>query len=76
MKKPTLKGNIVKFVECNDNCSHCEVLPSNARYCPVCGASSTFYTFNILKSWNYRNDAQTLLPDDIPFGPDEELPFN
>ena len=60
----------------NDNCSHCEVLPSNARYCPVCGASSTFYTFNILKSWNYRNDAQTLLPDDIPFGPDEELPFN
>lgn len=69
----------------NEDCSH-QSLPSNARYCPICGGKTTFYQRGILKAWDYNED--DLPPEDdfmnIPdtdetmYIPniDEELPFN
>ena len=61
----------------NYACSNKEVLPSNARYCPICGETSTFYNFKILNGWDYkpqvRNSYEMI---SIPDGIDEELPFN
>lgn len=66
-------------------------LPSNARFCPVCGYSSTFYNAGHLKAWDYKEDSFDFMkiPDgideDLVFGTpvksasdfdDEELPFN
>lgn len=60
----------------NDDCSNYQgKLPSNARYCPICGSRSTFYQNNILRAWNnkvYSSDGFMNIPDLI----DEELPFN
>lgn len=59
----------------NEDCDYQEILPSNARYCPVCGSASTFYQNNILKPWNYKEP----VPDpfwNIPDPIDEELPFS
>lgn len=59
--------------ECaNSNCSNYEnVLPTNARYCPICGGESLFLTNNILRAWN-----QKLPPSPFTDGfmniPDEE----
>lgn len=53
----------------NSNCNI--ILPSNARYCPICGSHSVFFNSNILQAWN-KVDAFMTIPDDI----DEELPFN
>ena len=50
------------------NCQQ-NYLPSNARYCPICGSKSSFYENNILKEWNYNTNLV------LPFG-DEELPFH
>lgn len=51
-----------------------EMLPTNARYCPVCGAKSSFFKNNILKSWD--NDVENTFMS-IPYGVEEEgLPFN
>lgn len=54
-----------------------DILPSNARYCPLCGSKSIFYNFKYLKDWNYK---ELITPPDIlfnfPDGIDEELPFN
>ena len=61
----------------NQNCDNYDVLPSNARYCPICGESSTFYNANILKVWDYKeykNNSDGFM--NIPDGIDEELPFN
>ncbi len=61
----------------NYDCSNNEVLPSNARYCPICGETSTFYNSKILNGWDYkpqvRNSYEMI---NIPDGIDEELPFN
>lgn len=48
-------------------------LPSNARYCPICGSYSSFYQRGILKSWDYK-ESSTFLDIPIPED-DEELPF-
>lgn len=56
----------------NQNCSNIDVLPSNARYCPICGEKSSFYKDGIIKVWNYSPNSFGFLPDGI----DEELPFN
>lgn len=50
-------------------------LPSNARYCPVCGQKSTFFNLNYLKKWDYKEKPTFFMhiPDSII---DEELPFN
>lgn len=59
------------------NCDNYDVLPSNARYCPICGESSTFYNANILKVWDYKeykNNSDGFM--NIPDGIDEELPFH
>ena len=61
----------------NQNCDNYDVLPSNARYCPICGESSTFYNANILKVWDYKeykNNSDGFM--NIPDGIDEELPFH
>lgn len=48
-------------------------LPSNARYCPVCGATTTFYDSGILKAWNAGSDPFSMIPDYVL---DSELPFS
>lgn len=56
-------------------CTYNEPLPSNARYCPICGSESTFYRNGFLKEWNYKEqnpDSFMIVPDKI----DEELPFS
>ena len=59
----------------NYDCTN-DVLPSNARYCPVCGDRSTFYNLGYLKDWNYKESSSSEFWDSIPDGIDEELPFN
>lgn len=56
-----------------DGCSNVNPLPTNARYCPVCGSNSTFYNAGYLQEWNHR-DADGFM--NIPDGIDEPLPFN
>ena len=64
-------GNHLVNVCSNTNCY--TLLPSNARYCPVCGQKSTFFNRNYLKEWNYKeeSDDTIFIPDpsffDIPF---------
>lgn len=78
-------GNPLVNTCSNEECSH-QILPSNARYCPVCGSETTFYRRGILKAWDYNEDD---LPskdgfmnipdiDETMYIPniDEELPFN
>ena len=60
----------------NEECKNTEILPSNARYCPICGKKSLFYQNNLLKAWDYRNINSSNTFMDIPDGIDEELPFN
>lgn len=35
-----------------EQCSHSEPLPSNARYCPYCGNQTTFFRDKLLLAWN------------------------
>lgn len=58
----------------NYDCSNVAILPSNARFCPICGSNSTFYNLNFLRAWNYASTQDGLWS--IPVGFDEELPFN
>ena len=38
-----------------DDCEYSTTeLPSNARYCPICGSESTFYRNGFLKEWNFK----------------------
>lgn len=60
----------------NDGCSNAEILPANARYCPVCGYQSSFFQNNILQQWNYKKSNSDDGFMHIPDGIDEELPFN
>lgn len=65
-----------------------QILPSNARYCPKCGARSTFLNDKILKPWNWKEPSFPIgndfmeIPDEndtcmeIPDGVEEDgLPF-
>ena len=56
----------------NCDCNYEDSLPTNARYCPVCGCNSTFLNSGILKKWDYKELDGFL---NIPDGIDEELPF-
>lgn len=68
----------------NDECSNTLPLPSNARYCPICGYQSSFYNANLLKDWDYQepsfvDDGFITIPEedaDLSLDIDEELPFN
>lgn len=76
----------------NEDCPNAEVLPSNARFCPICGYSSTFFNSGFLKPWDYNKSEGFMnipegIDDDLPFsssnnysnipdGMDDELPFN
>lgn len=77
--------------ECtNNHCSNYEqVLPTNARYCPLCGNDSLFFTNDILKTWNHKipswpiTDGFVNIPDEDDLYTnlsnqveDEGLPFN
>lgn len=60
----------------NYDCSNGNELPTNARYCPICGSASTFFNAGYLKKWNYKDTLEDLFldtnnDDEI----DEELPF-
>lgn len=60
-----------------DGCSYTDFLPSNARYCPMCGYTSSFLNNGLLKAWDYKeytNNSDGFM--NIPDGIDEELPFN
>ena len=50
-------------------------VPSNARFCPYCGSTTTFFNENILEDWKAEHDkinsGYMNIPDD-----DEGLPFN
>lgn len=60
----------------NYDCTH-DILPANARYCPLCGTNSTFYNSGYLKDWDYSEPATSSNNFfNIPDGIDEELPFN
>lgn len=61
----------------NEECNNTKILPSNARFCPICGDNSVFYNVGLLKSWNHdeinvQKNSYFLIPEGI----DEELPFN
>lgn len=61
----------------NGDCSNKDVLPSNARFCPICGNQSSFFMNDLLQAWNYNefnNQSDGFMS--IPDGIDEELPFN
>lgn len=57
----------------NPSCPNEDILPSNARFCPICGYDSTFYKTNILHAWNYQPSYDGFM--NIPDGIDEPLPF-
>lgn len=65
----------------SDDCSK-NPLPSNARYCPICGNHSTFYDLGFLNDWNYTEPGSGFMniPDPVdeslPFYQEEELPFD
>lgn len=56
----------------NDNCV--QILPSNARYCPLCRSKSKFLKIGILKEWNYHEPEPSIFSQ-IPDGAEEKLPF-
>lgn len=58
----------------NINCSNNDILPSNARYCPVCGRNSSFLNAGFLEPWNLpKIPIPQNVFDEIE---DEGLPFN
>lgn len=59
---------------CSDTqCINENILPSNARYCPICGSKSIFLETGALKEWDYtennRMDSQnfSFFHNDLPF---------
>lgn len=61
----------------NFDCGNTNTLPSNARFCPLCGGRSSFHNANFLKAWDY-NESTTVKDGflSIPDVFDMELPFN
>lgn len=60
----------------SDNCEYSTTeLPSNARYCPICGSKSTFYRNGFLKEWNFKEQISSGFMS-VPDGIDDELPFS
>jgi len=59
-----------------DDCEYSTTeLPSNARYCPICGSESTFYRNGFLKEWNFKEQISNGFMS-VPDGIDDELPFS
>lgn len=72
-------GCILKNECLNSLCKNfeCNPLPSNARYCPICGEKSNFFQKKVLTSWEVEfEDINTTGFRNIPDGIDEEMPFN
>ena len=60
----------------NPGCSNTNILPSNARFCPVCGDQSSFFEGGILLGWKAVTSTPANLWDLRDNIMDEELPFN
>lgn len=63
----------------NSSCDYEKMLPSNARFCPVCGEQTSFFNNNILKAWDFNpaeNGNFTTIEEIFNDEIDEELPFN
>lgn len=60
-----LEKNITKG-RFDSSCQNNDPLPGNARYCPFCGAESTFFQKGILPHWNENSEE---------IDNDGELPF-
>lgn len=69
----------------DDECLMSSQLPSNARFCPLCGSPSSFYDSKLLNAWDYEepfsiSNGFATIPEteeDTNFpNIDEELPFN
>ncbi len=58
--------------KCTNNYCDILVIPSNARYCPVCGETSSFYDDEILNAWDEKETTYIYRSVDD----DEVLPFN
>lgn len=55
----------------NNDCKYStELLPSNARYCPVCGWESNFYHYGYLDDWDHNDSENESVEDEF------DLPFN
>lgn len=50
----------------NSDCTNNNILPSNARYCPICGNKSSLFTDEVLLEWNYK-EPFVLYDEDLPF---------
>lgn len=59
-----------------EECQNIKILPSNARYCPICGNQSLFYRNNLLKAWDYKDDNTSNVFFNIPDGNNGGLPFD
>lgn len=58
----------------NEKCKNITPLPTNARYCPICGGRSEFLNSEILKAWDFPLERGFFnIPDGVE---DEGLPFN
>lgn len=68
----TICGTYLVNICPNEACSY-QRLPSNARYCPICGSQTTFYRNGILKDWNYNENKFMQIPASSF---DEGLPFD
>lgn len=49
------------FIQCEE--AEKTPIPSNARYCPYCGSKTTFYSNNVLSSW--QNEKNEIIIEDI-----------
>lgn len=69
-----------------ENHSQSNPLPKNARYCPHCGAETTFFQKNFLQEWDYLPEDPELEASPASFFPidystvpmdtdDDDLPF-
>lgn len=66
---------LVNYCTESINCSHeKKPLPGNARYCPYCGAKTTFFQNGYLESWDEKDSDESfnepfvsISEDDIPF---------
>lgn len=51
--------------ESNKTCTHSDPLPGNARFCPYCGASTTFTDTSLLQDYtSEKNESEEIIEND------------